>query len=201
MIQLLFRGGYTMIPIILCSVISVAVIIERWFSLREKKIVPRRLAEWLDKINPEASKLPEEEKGRYFKEQVVKFWSEQPVAAVKLYLEKLVYYFNFRNKYHTSSEASKTKEVILFVTYYPLLLCLGIRLFFTRKIPLSRIESLLVAIYIGSALFYAIFIPRIRFRLPFDVVLITHIGIMFSLVRESLSWGTTNSDKPERLER
>jgi len=59
MIQLLFRGGYTMIPIILCSVISLAVIIERGFSLREKKIIPRRLADWLDGSDPEVTGLPE----------------------------------------------------------------------------------------------------------------------------------------------
>ncbi|HDL63931.1 MAG TPA: MotA/TolQ/ExbB proton channel family protein, partial [Proteobacteria bacterium] len=60
MIQLLFRGGYTMIPIILCSVISLAVIIERGFSLREKKIIPRWIADWLDGSGPEITGLPEE---------------------------------------------------------------------------------------------------------------------------------------------
>lgn len=43
MIQLLFRGGYTMIPIVLCSVLAVAVIIERGFSLRIKKVLPPKL--------------------------------------------------------------------------------------------------------------------------------------------------------------
>jgi biopolymer transport protein ExbB len=60
MVQLLIRGGYTMIPIILCSVISLAVIIERGFSLREKKILPRRLADWLDGSDPTTIELPEE---------------------------------------------------------------------------------------------------------------------------------------------
>ena len=43
MVQLLIRGGYTMIPIFLCSVISLAVIIERGFSLRTARILPRWL--------------------------------------------------------------------------------------------------------------------------------------------------------------
>ncbi len=60
MVQLLFRGGYTMIPIILCSVISLAVIIERGFSLREKKIIPRRLSDWLTKSDSTIAELPEE---------------------------------------------------------------------------------------------------------------------------------------------
>ena len=43
MVQLLIRGGYTMIPIFLCAVISLAVIIERGFSLRTARILPRWL--------------------------------------------------------------------------------------------------------------------------------------------------------------
>ena len=48
MVQLLIRGGYTMIPILLCSVVSLAVIIERAISLRTVKILPRRLIEKLN---------------------------------------------------------------------------------------------------------------------------------------------------------
>ena len=49
MVQLLIRGGYTMIPIFLCSVISLAVIIERAFSLRTAKILPRWLVDQLNR--------------------------------------------------------------------------------------------------------------------------------------------------------
>jgi hypothetical protein len=69
----------------------------------------------------------------------------------------------------------------MFLTYYPLLLCLIFRLFCIHKQPLSRIEVLFVLLYFGSALFYSVFIPRIRYRLPFDVLLIAHVGIIFSL--------------------
>ncbi len=70
----------------------------------------------------------------------------------------------------------------MFVTYYPLLACLILRLFHARRIPLSPVERLFVIIYFASALFHALFVPRIRFRLPYDVILITHIGIMFSVL-------------------
>lgn len=131
--------------------------------------------------------LPEEELRRYYVDQVIKFWTEHPADAAKLYLEKLIYYFNYRNNLQMSNESSRIKDIILFITYYPLLLCLVVRLLFIPKVPLSRTEKLLVAIYFGSALFYAIFIPRIRFRLPFDAVLITHVGIMWSLIRKHTS--------------
>ncbi len=48
MIQLLFRGGYTMIPILLCSVVSLAVIIERAVSLRAARVLPPSLLKELE---------------------------------------------------------------------------------------------------------------------------------------------------------
>jgi len=51
MIQLMFRGGYTMIPILLCSVVSLAVIIERAISLRASRVLPRSLLEELERTD------------------------------------------------------------------------------------------------------------------------------------------------------
>jgi len=132
----------------------------------------------------EASKLPEIEQNRYYLRKTFEFWSEQPVAAFKLYLLKLADYFNFRNNLYLKNEFGHLRSAVMFVTYYPLLLCLLLRLFLSRRVPLSRTEKLLVAIYIISALFHAVFLSRIRFRLPYDVVLIAHIGIMAKLVAD-----------------
>jgi hypothetical protein len=139
----------------------------------------------------EASKLPESEQNRYYLRKTMEFWSNHTGDAVKLYFVKLLDYFNFRNHLFATSEFSRVCEVIMFVTYYPLLICLVLRLFFVVKIPLSRTESLLVSIYLVSALFHSLFLPRIRFRLPYDVVLITHIGIMLSLAKHRLTSSTT----------
>lgn len=43
MLELIKAGGWLMWPITLCSVISVAIIAERFWSLRKKRIVPRNL--------------------------------------------------------------------------------------------------------------------------------------------------------------
>lgn len=134
----------------------------------------------------EANMLPEKERNRYYLRKTIEFWTDHTGDAVKLYLVKLAYYFNYHNNLSTSSESSSLKDGIMFVTYYPLLLCLVLRLLFAGKIPLSRTETLLVSIYIVSALFHALFIPRIRFRLPYDAMLIAHIGIMLSLVRDRI---------------
>ena len=135
-------------------------------------------------FHAEANKLSQEDLNAFYLRKTWEFWSQHTGDAVQLYGEKLLYHFKFRNNLHTSQENSFLKDVILFVTYYPLLLCLIGRLLFTFYVPLSRTEKLLVAIYIVSAFFHALFLPRLRFRLPYDAVLIAHIGIMFSLAKE-----------------
>ena len=43
MFELIQKGGLLMVPIILCSVIAMAIIGERFWSLQKKKIVPPEL--------------------------------------------------------------------------------------------------------------------------------------------------------------
>ena len=143
----------------------------------------------------EANKLPEIEQNRYYLQKTMEFWTDHTGDAVKLYFVKLLDYFNFRNNLFIPSEFSKLREVIMFATYYPLLICLILRLLVAVKIPLSRTESLLVSIYLVSALFHSLFLPRIRFRLPYDAVLITHIGIILSLAKHSLTDSTLIKNK------
>jgi hypothetical protein len=148
------------------------------------------LDEWYTYIDEdyykEAALVPEREQNSYYLHKTFAFWTEHPGDAGKLYLRKLADYFNYRNELSTSKEESSLKDVIMFVTYYPLLFCLVLRLLFAFTVPLSRTEKLLVAIYLISALFHALFLPRIRFRLPYDAVLIAHVGIMFTLVKNRL---------------
>lgn len=64
MLDFLIRGGYTMVPIVLCSVISLAVIIERGLSLRTGRILPALLLQKLEKQQSASSPAgPEEEFG------------------------------------------------------------------------------------------------------------------------------------------
>lgn len=152
------------------------------------------LTAWYDYVNDdfyqEASSLPETEQNPYYLKKTMEFWTTQPATAIKLYFRKLAEYFNYYNNLFINSEFGTARKIIMFVTYYPLLICLAVRLFFMKKIPLSSTEKLFVIIYFASALFHALFIPRIRFRLPYDALLITHIGVMYSIlsqrVRESV---------------
>ncbi len=148
------------------------------------------LSKWYDYAGKEcyveAHKLPEQEMNAFFLNKVIEFWTQQPGEALKLYGIKLAYHFHFRNNLHTSGESSRLRDTVMFITYYSLLLCLLIRLLFAFRLPLTRLEKLLVTIYIVSAFFHAVFLPRLRFRLPYDTVLITHIGVMFALLKDQL---------------
>ena len=43
MLELVQAGGWLMIPILLCSVIALAIIVERSWTLRQKKVIPKKL--------------------------------------------------------------------------------------------------------------------------------------------------------------
>lgn len=132
-------------------------------------------------ILDQAKLLNEVKRERFYREKVLKFWRENPGTGIKLYILKLLNYFNFQNRFYMRSEFNSLKSIIIFVTYYPLLICFIARLFFIPQVQLNRVEGLLILLYITSALFHAIFITRLRFRLPYDALLIVHVGLMFSL--------------------
>lgn len=95
-----------------------------------------------------------------------------PMQAAHLYLSKVRNYFNYRDKLATTSEATDWAAWIMFATYYPLLLLAIARLAFIRRFPLNRTEVLLYLLYFGDALASALFFTRIRFRIPFDFLLV-----------------------------
>jgi hypothetical protein len=98
--------------------------------------------------------------------------TQNPVSASRLYLAKVLNYFNYRNQLSTQSEMADWKNWVMFATYYPLLILAIARLAFIRRVRLSRIEVLLYALYFLNALTSAIFFTRVRFRIPFDLLLI-----------------------------
>ena len=51
--DLAVQGGYFMIPIALCSIVVIALSIERLIGLRQKKVLPPELLEKLDRLNSE----------------------------------------------------------------------------------------------------------------------------------------------------
>ncbi|TND06841.1 MAG: biopolymer transport protein ExbB [Gammaproteobacteria bacterium] len=43
MLELIESGGWLMVPIILCSIIALAIIVERFWALQRSRICPRNL--------------------------------------------------------------------------------------------------------------------------------------------------------------
>jgi hypothetical protein len=106
------------------------------------------------------------------KQCAINWVKSEPGKAARLYFGKVINYFNFRNELATSAEASKWKDWVQFFTYYPLLLAAIVRFGFIRQLPLTRAESLIYILYFGNAFISAIFFTRVRFRIPFDMLLI-----------------------------
>lgn len=98
--------------------------------------------------------------------------SENRAAAAWLYVGKVVNYFNYRNEMATAGEGGGWRDWVVFATYYPLLLITLARLAMARRVPLTRPETLIYLLYFGNALVSAIFFTRLRFRIPFDFLLI-----------------------------
>ena len=51
-IEFLENGGIFMIPLVLCSLIAVAFIIERGWALQRSKVIPDKIAEGIDQLRP-----------------------------------------------------------------------------------------------------------------------------------------------------
>lgn len=45
MLEILIAGGWPMVPILLCSAVALAIILERFWSLRRKSVAPRELGD------------------------------------------------------------------------------------------------------------------------------------------------------------
>jgi 4-amino-4-deoxy-L-arabinose transferase-like glycosyltransferase len=114
----------------------------------------------------------EVEVNRYFTSKAMEFVKQNPVEAIKLYLLKVLNHFNYTNTLATSAEASPTKDLIMLLTYGTLLLIVLGRLSLFKRFPLSRVEMFFLTIYVANAFFLALFFTRIRYRLPFDLLLI-----------------------------
>jgi len=126
----------------------------------------------ISKCVAEAAQLNEIERDAYYRSKAIEFIRGHKLRAVKLYFQKFLNYFNYRNELFTKSEASSARDFLMLVTYGPLLLLFASRILLMKLFRPSTFEALLIALYVSSALFTAVFFTRIRLRLPFDFLLI-----------------------------
>lgn len=102
----------------------------------------------------------------------IEWVSQHPSDALRLYVLKVLNYFNYRNQLATASEQAKWRDWLVFITYYPLLLLALARAALFRRFPFTRAETLIYVLYFANAAASAIFFTRLRFRIPFDFLLI-----------------------------
>ena len=131
---------------------------------------------------------------RYYREAALDWIKNNPGRAFILYLEKTANFFSVYNQYAPESqgEVSAWKQVAMGFSYTVLLALLAWRLFEMKRFPLEKREIFFLLVYVLSAFTCAIFITRIRFRVPFDYLIIAVIAA--HLIRRIDLWrGATRS--------
>jgi 4-amino-4-deoxy-L-arabinose transferase-like glycosyltransferase len=125
----------------------------------------------------QATGLDEVQRDQYFRNQAIDYILTHKLATVKMYFLKLLNFFNYRNELVTNSEASSAGNLLMLITYGPLLIIALVRFALSKLFQLSSFEILLAVIYLIGAFVSAIFFTRIRFRIPFDYLLIMLVAI------------------------
>jgi 4-amino-4-deoxy-L-arabinose transferase-like glycosyltransferase len=126
----------------------------------------------LSRYEREATGNDEVSRDAFYRQKAGEWIAHNELAAAKLYGGKVLHYFAFRDQLATRDESSTARDLLMLATYGPLLALLALRLVALRQLPAGRLESLLLALYVGNAFFMALFFCRIRFRLPLDLILI-----------------------------
>ncbi len=121
--------------------------------------------------------LDEFERDEFYTQQALVFIQADPIHYISLYFLKVVNYFNFRNELLTASESSLAKDFLMLVTYGSFLLLAVFRILLIHQKHLTKLEIFMILLYIGSAFVSALAFSRIRYRLPFDYLLIIQVSI------------------------
>jgi len=128
--------------------------------------------------------LNEAEQDSYYKQRAKEWVMAHPAEAALLYLKKSANYFNFKNKLSTKSEESRFKDLLMAVSYYPLLIAAVVRCFLWRRFRFSWPELLMYLLYFGNAFLSAVVYTRIRYRIPFDFLLVMMVAMFIGNLLE-----------------
>jgi hypothetical protein len=127
-----------------------------------------------------ASTLDEIERDAYYRDAALRFMRDHKVRTMTLYFQKLLNHFNYRNELWVRSEASRLQDLVMLLTYGPLLCAALIRIALLRVYRLHKIELLFLILYLIHGISTALFFTRIRFRVPFDLLLIGIVAIFIA---------------------
>ena len=148
----------------------------------------------ISKYTAVGHQMPEPERNKYYSDAAKRWVRENPAQAARLYEAKLLRYFGFVDKTEAddrstalSDQNRSWREIIMIVTYGPLLLLFLARIATSIKIPMSQEEICLTGLYFVNALFSAVFFTRIRFRLPTDWLMLVIDAGMIALIAARIS--------------
>lgn len=105
-----------------------------------------------------------------------------PSRFIQRYVGKFVHWFHFSNRLLSdrvmeagaSAVPVRLREIILFAAWTVLIVGpLLVRLAMVRRIPMKGIEILFLTLWVAAGLAYALYFTRVRFRLPFDWLIIS----------------------------
>jgi hypothetical protein len=123
-------------------------------------------------INDDFYSMGEVDRDKYLYSEATEWMKSNPEKVVKLYFGRVLNYFASSNSLGTNSESSDMRDDILFFTYYSLLALALLRIPLLHIFSFRRQEIFLWIIYFGNAFASAVFLTRIRYRSPFDALLV-----------------------------
>lgn len=134
-----------------------------------------------------AAGMSETQRDDYFSNAAKEWIASNPLRASELFFAKFLNWFNFQNELATSVGGATAKALILALTYYPILLLAGLSvLMVPTTVVLPR--WFFPTLYVVAAVSYAVFFTRIRFRVPFDgILIILSVGFIEQMLRREIT--------------
>ena len=131
-------------------------------------------------LEADRRQLNEIQRDRFYRQQALEYIQDHTLASLRMYLLKFVNYFNYRNQLVTASESSPAKDIIMLITYGPLICIYFLRWLLIKWYRPTPLEILFLGLYLLGGLIQALFFTRIRFRLPLDVLIIMSVTMLVS---------------------
>jgi hypothetical protein len=102
------------------------------------------------------------------RDQALSWMRAHPVRAATLYIERVADYFAPYDNLATKGAVSKVGNLLATAVYLSLLALFLWRLVRWRSRRPTSLETLLIVLYLADALVDAVFVTRVRYRIPLD---------------------------------
>lgn len=123
----------------------------------------------------------------FYRRSAVDWIVRHPRKWMLLYTEKLLNWFNFRNDLAMRAQGSNFRWIVIFFTWYSLLAAALLRIWL-KSGRWSSVDLYLWGVYASGALAYAIFYTRLRYRVPYDYILILQAAACVNEFRKRRGW-------------